>query len=287
MLKIDNLTKYYGKVLGVENISLEIKKGEIFGFIGPNGAGKSTTIKCILNFLNKDSGSILIDGKEVDDLLKEDIGYLPSEINLYEDLTVMQMIYYNNSFYKKDCLKKANELIKKLEIDTNKKIDELSLGNLKKVGIVLALMHSPKIIILDEPTSGLDPLMQEVFFEIMLEEKKKGTSVFFSSHNLNEIKKICDRVAIIRKGNIVEISDVSKLIKNSFVIVTIKAKDIKKVNLPLKEMKIRYMDEDKISFVYLDDINKMVNILKDITLEELLIEEPTIEEVFMHYYEEK
>ena len=286
MLKIQNLTKYYGDILGVDDISLSIKDGEIFGFIGPNGAGKSTTIKCILNFLNKDSGIILVDDEEVTDKTKEIIGYLPSEISLYEDLTVKQMIDYNNSFYKKDCLKKANELVKKLEIDITKKTDELSLGNLKKVGIVLALMHDPKLVILDEPTSGLDPLMQEVFFEIMLNEKKNGTSIFFSSHNLNEVKKICDRVAIIRKGKIIEVNEVKNIVKNKFVIITVKAKDIKKVKLPLKDMKIKEMTDDSVTFVYQDDINNIIKLLKDINVEELLIEEPTIEEIFMHYYKE-
>lgn len=286
MLKIENLTKYYGDILGVEDISLDIKDGEIFGFIGPNGAGKSTTIKCVLNFLNKDSGTILVDNKEVDDKLKEVIGYLPSEISLYDDLTVKQMIEYNNSFYKKNCLERADYLVKKLEIDVTKKTDELSLGNLKKLGIVLALMHEPKLVILDEPTSGLDPLMQEVFFEIMLEEKKNGTSIFFSSHNLNEVKKICDRVAIIRKGKIIEIDEVKNIVKNKFVIVTVKAKDIKKIKFPLKDMKIKEMKKDTITFVYQDDINKIISLIKDINVDELLIEEPTIEEIFMHYYKE-
>jgi ABC-2 type transport system ATP-binding protein len=286
MLKIENLKKYYGNILGVEDIDLEIKDGEIFGFIGPNGAGKSTTIKCVLNFLNKDSGTILIDGKEITDKEKEEIGYLPSEVNLYDDLTVKQIIEYNNSFYKRNCLKRADYLSEKLELDVTKKIDELSLGNLKKVGIVLALMHSPKLVILDEPTSGLDPLMQEVFFELMLEEKKNGTSIFFSSHNLNEVKKICDRVAIIRKGRIIEVNEVKNIIKNKFVIITVKAKEIKKIKFPVKDMKIKVMQDNEITFVYQDDINKIVRLLKDIDVEELFIEEPTIEEIFMHYYKE-
>lgn len=286
MLRIEKLTKYYGKTLGVEDINLDIKKGEIFGFIGPNGAGKSTTIKCILNFLNKDSGTILVNNEPVTDKLKEIIGYLPSEMNLYEDLTVKQMIDYNNSFYKKNCHEKASYLVNKLELDLNKKIDELSLGNLKKLGIVLALMHDPKLVILDEPTSGLDPLMQEVFFEIMLEEKKKGTSIFFSSHNLNEVKKICDRVAIIRKGKIVEVNDIKNIVKNKFVIITVRAHDIKKIKFPLKDMKIKEMTDEMLTFVYQDDINEIIHLLKDVKLEELLIEEPTIEEIFMHYYKE-
>lgn len=205
-IEIKGLTKNYGKARGVEDVNLKIKKGEIFGFIGPNGAGKSTTIRCIMNLINENSGEIFLDNSMANKKnykLKEEIGYLPSEIYLYEDLTVEKMIKYSASFYKKDCTEKINYLTKKLDMDLKKKIDELSLGNQKKLGIILALMHSPKILILDEATSGLDPLMQNIFYELLEEEKSKGTTIFFSSHILNEIKKICDRVAIIkeRKNN--------------------------------------------------------------------------------------
>lgn len=286
MLKISNLTKYYGKNLGVEDVSLEIKDGEIFGFIGPNGAGKSTTIKCILNFLNKDNGKIVFNKKEITNDTKKYIGYLPAEVNLYDNMTVREMIKYSNTFYDIDCLKKADYLAKKLELDVNKKIDELSLGNLKKVGIVLALMHNPKLIILDEPTSGLDPLMQEVFFELMLEEKKNGNTIFFSSHNLSEVKRICDRVAIIRKGKIIEQDTIKNIAKNSFVKVKIYADNIKKIKFPVKNMNITELSDDYIDFVYQGDINKIIETIKDIKIEKIFIEEPTLEEIFMHYYKE-
>ena len=171
MLEIKNLTKYYGKKLGVKNVTLTINDGDMFGFIGPNGAGKSTTIKCILNMLYPNNGEILLDGNIITDELKKEIGYLPSEVHLYESCKVKDIINYNDTFYKHDTLTKANKLIKLLDIDVNKKIEELSLGNLKKVGIVLALMHSPKLLILDEPTSGLDPIVQERFFNILKEEQ--------------------------------------------------------------------------------------------------------------------
>lgn len=286
MLKIENLTKYYGKTLGVKNVSLEIKTGEIFGFIGPNGAGKSTTIKCVLNFLTKDSGTITLDGNPITDETKKYIGYLPGEVNLYDNMTVMEMLKYSNSFYEIDCTKKMNYLIKRLELNVHKKVDELSLGNLKKLGIVLTLMHDPKLIIFDEPTSGLDPLMQEVFFELLLEEKEKGNTIFFSSHNLNEVKKVCDRIAIIRKSKIIEQGPLKTIAKNNFVIVKINAKNIKKASLPLKEMNIKELKEDYIEFVYNGDINKILEAVKDIKLDSLLIEEPTLEEIFMHYYKE-
>lgn len=289
MLKINNLTKYYNKILAVSNMDLELKKGEIFGFIGPNGAGKSTTIKCILNFLNKNTGEILVDGIKVgkkDFLFKENIGYLPSEVNLYEDLTVNQMLKYSASFYNKDLSDRIKKLVSIFEVDLNKKIDELSFGNLKKVGIIISLMHEPKLLILDEPTSGLDPLMQEKFFEVLLEEKKKGTTIFFSSHNLSEVKKVCDRVGIIKNGSLIEVDTVKNLSKNNFNIITIISNDIKKVNLPLKDMHIKNMTEKEVRFIYNGDINKIIKLISDIKIEKLLIEEPTIDEIFMHYYKE-
>ena len=289
MLKITNLTKYYKNNLGVDKVDIELEKGEIFGFIGPNGAGKSTTIKCILNFLNKNNGEIYLEDKLINDkdyLFKESIGYLPSEIHLYEDLTVKQMLNYSASFYNKNLDNRVNELVSIFEIDLNKKIDELSFGNLKKVGIILALMHEPKLLILDEPTSGLDPLMQERFFEVLLNEKENGTTIFFSSHNLSEVKRVCDRVGIIKNGALIEVDTVKNLSKNNFVIITIKSEDVKKVNLPLKEMHIKTMKDDELSFIYRGDINKILKVVTDIKIDKLLIEEPTIDEVFMHYYKE-
>lgn len=286
MLKIENVTKYYGDVLGIENINLEIKEGIIFGFIGPNGAGKSTTIKCILNFLELDEGNITLDSKEITNDLKENIGYLPAEVELYDNMYVKDMIKYSMSFYKKDCSKKATNLVKKFKLDIDKKVSELSLGNLKKLGLILALMHEPKLIILDEPTSGLDPLMQEVFFDVMLEEKNKGNTIFFSSHNLNEVKRICDEIAIIRKGKIIKQDSIKNIINDNFMLVNISAKDIKKAKLPLKNMKIKEIKNDFISCAYEGDINILIDALKDVEVLKLTIQEPTLEEVFMHYYKE-
>ena len=284
ILEIQNLTKYYGKIRGVENLSLKLEEGEIFGFIGPNGAGKSTTIKCILNFLNS-NGQIYLNNKVInkkDYLFKENIGYLPSEIHL----TVKQMIDYSASFYKKDLTNRINELVSIFEIDLDKKIDELSFGNLKKLGIILALMHSPKLLILDEPTSGLDPLMQEKFFELLKTEKQKGTTIFFSSHNLSEVKKVCDRVGIIKNGTVIEVDTVKNLSKNNYVVITIKSKEVKKINLPLKNMHIKSMEKDEIVFNYKGDINKIINTLNDYKIDKLLIEEMAIDDVFLHYYKE-
>ena len=286
MLKIDKLTKYYGKIKGIENLSLELNKGEIFGFIGPNGAGKSTTIKCIMNLINKNSGDIYIAGKinNKDDLeLKEIIGYLPSEISLYDDMTVKQILDYNAQFYKKDTSLKRKELVTKFQLDESKKVEQLSLGNLKKLGIVLALVHDPKLIILDEPTSGLDPIMQDVFYNILKEEREKGNTIFYSTHILSEIKKICDRVGIIKDGNLIKVETLKEMKNNNLVIVTIKSRKIANIKTELK-FKILEETEEEIKILYNDDINKLIKLLECYNLEKLLIEELSIEDMFIHYY---
>ena len=286
ILEIKNLTKSYGKSRGVIDVNLEIEKGTIYGFIGPNGAGKSTTIKCIMNLINKNSGEVFVDGKlflKKNNELKNKIGYLPSEIHLYDELKVKEMIKYSESFYKKDCSKRVSELVNKLDIDTNKKIEELSLGNLKKLGIVLALMHEPEIVIMDEATSGLDPLMQEAFYEILLEEKKKGTTIFFSSHILSEIKRICDKVAIIKDGKIINIDDMNNFEDSDALRIKITSdynEDILK-ELGLSEDNIK---KGVLEFVYKEDINNLMKILNKYNIKKLLIEELDIEEIFIHYY---
>ena len=284
MLKIEKLTKYYGNIRGVENLSLELEDGEIFGFIGPNGAGKSTTIKCIMNFINKTSGNIYINNILVEDKnfeYKNLIGYLPSEIHLYDDYTALEMFKYSSLFYSNKALERALELSKRLELETNKKIEDLSLGNLKKVGIVLALMHEPKLLILDEPTSGLDPIIQEEFFNILKEEKKKGTTIFFSSHVLSEIKKVCDRVGIIKEGHLIKVDTISNFNKNNYLNIHIESKDIEKIS---KELNIDIINNN---FIYQGDINILINKLSKYKIDKLLISEPEIEELFIDYYKEE
>ena len=284
MLRIENLTKYYGNVKGVENLSIELNDGEIFGFIGPNGAGKSTTIKCIMNFINKTSGNIYINNILVSDKnfeYKNLIGYLPSEIHLYDDYTVLEMFKYSSLFYSNKALERALELSKRLELEINKKIEDLSLGNLKKVGIVLALMHEPKLLILDEPTRGLDPIIEDIFFNILKEEKKKGTTIFFSSHVLSEIKKVCDRVGIIKEGHLIKVDTIFNFNKNNYLNIHIESKDIEKIS---KELNIDIINNN---FIYQGDINTLINKLSNYKIDKLLINEPEIEELFIDYYKEE
>ena len=286
ILEIVNLKKYYGESRGVEEVTIKLKKGEVYGFIGPNGAGKSTTIRTILTLLNKNNGKILIDGEELnkDNInQKEMIGYLPSEINLYDDLTVKEMLDFHESFYNKNLTKRRKELVKKLKLDVDKKIEDLSLGNLKKLGIVLALIHEPKLLILDEPTSGLDPIMQNVFYELLLEEKNKGTTILYSTHVLSELTKICDKIGIIKDGIIIKEDTVENILKNNKTYLTIESNDIEKIK---KELKLKIISESDNTIKFLNDknINEIIKQISKYELNKLLIEEVSIEDMFIEYY---
>jgi len=286
ILEIINLKKYYGKIRGVEDVSIKINKGEIYGFIGPNGAGKSTTIRTLMNLINKTSGKILVNGKELDknDLeVKELIGYLPSEICLYDDLTVKEMLDFHESFYKKDINKKRKELVKLLKLDESKKVEDLSLGNSKKLGIILALMHEPKLLILDEPTSGLDPIMQNIFYELLLEEKKKGTTILYSTHILSEVSKICDRIGIIKDGKIIKEDTVENIVKNSITYLTIDSKDIENIK---NELNLKVISEQSSTIKFINDLepNELMNKISKYRINKLLIEEVSIEDLFIEYY---
>ena len=287
ILEIKNLTKYYGNIRAVEDLSLTLTEGEIFGFIGPNGAGKSTTIRSIMNLIHKTKGEVLFQGKclEKDHLeQKKLIGYLPSEISLYDDLTVKEMLDYHESFYEKKFHKRRKELVKRFQLEEKKKIEDLSLGNLKKLGIILAFMHEPKLLILDEPTSGLDPMMQQRFFDLLEEEKKKGTTIFYSTHILNEISKICDRVGIIKDGKLLKIETPMKLQENDFSFVTVTSPEIEEI---IKKLKIEVISrkENTIKFKNTIGCDTLIKVLSKFPIEKLWIEEATLEEVLLHYYQ--
>lgn len=286
ILEILNLKKYYGESRGVEDVTIKLKKGEVYGFIGPNGAGKSTTIRTIMTLINKNKGKILINGEELnkDNIKqKELIGYLPSEINLYEDLSVKEMLDFHKSFFKKDISKRRKELVKKLKLDVNKKIEDLSLGNLKKLSIILALMHEPKLLILDEPTSGLDPIMQNIFYELLLEEKNKGTTILYSTHVLSELTKICDRIGIIKDGVIIKEDTVINILKNNKTYLTIEANNIEKIIEELN-LKIIYKNDNIVKLLNDKNINEIIKKVSKYELNKLLIEEVSIEDMFIEYY---
>jgi len=291
VIEINNLTKTYGKSRGITDISFNVEQGEIFGFIGPNGAGKSTTIRTLLSLIYPTSGSAKIFGKDCIQFapeIKKEIGYLPSEVFYYDNMKVKDLLKYSASFYKKDCSKRIKELAEMMDLDLNKKIDDLSLGNKKKVGIVQGLLHEPKLIILDEPTSGLDPLMQQKFFELLEEENQKGATILFSSHILSEVQRLCNRVAIIKEGKIVTVEKISTLQENNYKKFKVETKSalapeyfniIGVNNLQAKG--------NVISFLFKGNINTVLKKIAEIEVVNLWIEEPDLEEIFMHYYEKE
>lgn len=289
-IEIRNLTKYYGKSRGIVDVSLDVSEGEIFGFIGPNGAGKSTTIRTLLTFIYPSSGGARIFGKDCfgeHEKIKRDIGYLPSEVNYYDDMKVRDLLLYSAKFYKKDCTEKIMELSSIFELDLNKKIDALSFGNKKKVAIVQALLHEPKLLILDEPTGGLDPLMQNRFFEVLREENRKGVTIFFSSHILSEVQKICDRVAIIKEGRILKVEQIDKLRSRKYKKIKVECKNGDLDNVQIEGATNINKKEHAMEFLYNGKIDALIKRLADMEVDNLWIEEPSLEEVFMHYYEKE
>jgi ABC-2 type transport system ATP-binding protein len=290
-IEINNLTKTYGNSRGITDISFNIEEGEIFGFIGPNGAGKSTTIRTLLSLIYPTSGGAKIFGKDCVQFapeIKKEIGYLPSEVFYYDNMKVMDLLKYSASFYKKDCTKRIIELAEVMDLDLTKKIDDLSLGNKKKVGIVQGLLHEPKLIILDEPTSGLDPLMQQRFFDLLEEENKKGATILFSSHILSEVQRLCDRVAIIKEGKIVTVEKISTLQENNYKRFKIDIQngvDPNFFNMPgVNNVEVK---GKTISFIFKGNINIVLKKIAEIEIENLWIEEPDLEEIFLHYYEKE
>jgi len=287
-IEIHNLTKFYGKSRGITDVSFDVEEGEIFGFIGPNGAGKSTTIRTLLALIYPTSGSASIFGmdciKNAPEIAKR-VGYLPSEVFYYDGMKVKDLLNYSASFYKKDCKKKIQELAGRLDLDMNRKIEDLSFGNKKKVGIVQGLLHSPDLIILDEPTLGLDPLMQQTFFELMQDENKRGATVLMSSHILNEVQRVCSRVAIIKDGKIIKLEKISTLQETSYKRLKIETHD----KLPDDTFRIDGVSDLKIdgkiySFIYSGDINTMVAKIASLRIVNLWADEPDLEEIFLHYY---
>ncbi|MCP1123946.1 ABC transporter ATP-binding protein [Bacillus sp. 3103sda1] len=291
VIEIKNLTKTYGKARGISDISFNVEQGEIFGFIGPNGAGKSTTIRTLLSLIYPTSGSATIFGKDCIQFapeIKKEIGYLPSEIFYYDNMKVKDLLKYSASFYKKDCSKKIKELAEIMDLDLNKKIDDLSLGNKKKVGIVQGLLHEPKLIILDEPTSGLDPLMQQKFFELLEEENKKGTTILFSSHILNEVQRLCNRVAIIKEGKIVTVEKISTLQENNYKKFKVETKSaLDKNYFQIDGVNKLEVHNNVTSFLFKGNINTVMKKIAEIEIANLWIEEPDLEEIFIHYYEKE
>jgi ABC-2 type transport system ATP-binding protein len=288
IIETQKLTKYYGRDRGIKDVSLRVNEGEILGFIGPNGAGKTTTIRILLSLIYPTSGSAKVFGKDVIQYgpeIKQDIGYLPSEVYYYDNMRVKDLLRYSASFYRNGSGDRIKELSDILKLELNKKIDDLSYGNKKKVGIVQGLLHDPKLIILDEPTGGIDPLIQRNFFDLLRKEKKGGKTIFFSSHILSEVQKLCDRVAIIKEGEIIKLESMADLAKNNYKRFSLTSKQkVEKDffdNPGISDLKVTDL---QVSFLYKGDINTITRKIGQLDLVDLFVDEPDLEEIFMHYY---
>lgn len=287
-----NLTKTYGKNRGVRDVNLKVEKGDIFGYLGPNGAGKSTTIRTLLGMIYPKSGEAFVFGKKTGEEQREILrrtGYMPSETMFYPSMRAGEVIRYAAKMRGMDCDAEAKGLIARLGVDVNKRVSELSLGNRKKISIVCALQHNPELLIFDEPTSGLDPLIQEVFFELLLERNREGVTCFLSSHVLPEVRKYCKHAGIIREGKLVASDTVDNLIHTN----------IRQVRLVIAEQEVQ-MCEDAIKnmlgvadysrsgremkFAYQGEIAFLLRTIRSFKVEDMLLEEPSLEDVFMHFY---
>lgn len=287
VIETEKLTKYYGKSKGIENVDLKVEAGEIFGFIGPNGAGKSTTIRTLLGLIRPTSGRAEIFGKSCVEHpeIRAEVGYLPAEVFYYDRMRVGELLRYSASFYKKDCTARIRELSGALNLDLNRRIDDLSFGNRKKVGIVQALLHEPKLLILDEPTGGLDPLMQQTFFQLVAEENRKGTTVFFSSHILSEVQKMCARVAFIKEGRIIRVESMSELQSASWRHFRLETKEPgKEADFQMPGVRSLAIHGGEVGFLYRGDVNALLRRLADIPLRGIAVEEPSLEEIFLQDY---
>lgn len=287
-IKLDKLNKHYGDFHAIKDVSFEIERGEVFGFVGPNGAGKSTAIRAILGLLQVSSGSAEVLGQDIlknGDKVRAKIGYLPSEVHYYDEMNSQELLEYSANFYSTSDVSKIPELAEYFELNLDKKISDLSFGNKKKCAIIQCLIHQPELLILDEPTSGLDPLMQNRFFDLLEEENKKGTTVFFSSHILSEIQRMCSRAAVIREGEIIAIEEIQSLLE----------KQMKKVSVVFDHIPIdktlpngaqhEKWNGEKLSFEYVGPIDELIKWLANNQLHDAVLKEPDLESIFMNYYE--
>ncbi|MDD8049306.1 MAG: ABC transporter ATP-binding protein [Thomasclavelia sp.] len=289
IIELNNLKKLYKKNIAIDGVNLEVKPNQIYGFVGPNGAGKSTTIKIMLDLIRSDEGVAKIfnlDCKNDTEIIKRDLGFVSSDVRFYNFMSVKDIINKTLKFYNLKYYDDIDKMIEYLQIDTSKKLTELSLGNKKKIAIVCALIHHPKLIILDEPTSGLDPLIQKRLFVLLQEAVKKGSTVFLSSHNLQEVETYCDNVAFIKDGKIIRVQNLKekgiKHTKDVYLTGKIDKEDLNNIDIKLIEN-----DENHLHFHYQGDSQDLIKAISNLNIIDIQIRNLSLEEEFMHYYEGK
>ena len=290
-IETERLTKYYGRHRGIIDLNIKIDEAEIFGFIGPNGAGKSTTIRALLNLILPTSGRGRIFGLDIvrqSKEIKKHIGYMPADVSYYHLMDVRELLRYSANFYGRDCDGRIEELAERLDLDLDRKILDLSRGNQKKVTILQSLIHSPRLLILDEPTSGLDPLIQAKFFDILHEENSRGATIFFSSHTLSEVQKMCRRVAIIKEARIIAVEDIDCLRKKQLLRFQMEFHhEIQPDVISCPGIIAKQAERNTLRFMFSGSINELLDSLSGCGVADLLVEEPTLEEIFLHYYDDE
>ena len=289
IIEINGLTKDYGNHKGIFNLSFGVKEGEVFGYLGPNGAGKTTTIRHLMGFLTSDQGTARILGKDCrteSSAIMKELGYLPAEIAFFDGMNGMDFLKFMGEMRGLNDNTYRDKLIEQFELDTRGRIRKMSKGMKQKLGIICAFMHDPKVLILDEPTSGLDPLMQRRFAELILEEKTKGKTILMSSHSFEEIERTCDRVGIIRSGDLVAIEDIHVLKE--------KRRKTYLVTFDSPETAAAFRKKDGFDRILVNGSTAKVSILGNIsafvqelghyTVLDLDTENSSLEDVFMQYY---
>lgn len=287
VIKVDNLKKHFGKTKAVDGISFAVEKGEIFGFLGPNGAGKTTTIRCMMDFIRPDDGTVTILGKDAQKdavELKEKIGYLPGNVHLYD--------HWNGQTHI-DFLRKLNgeagraaELIKRLKFDPTVRTKKLSSGNRQKLAVILAFMTDPEVLIADEPTNALDPMLQSVVYDLISEASERGVTIFMSSHNLDDVERVCSRIGIIKEGKIVDIEDITDIKEKHLYTVRAYFKaDVDPKEFESDSIKIDKVANQSFEMTVKGDIDAVVKQLAKYDLRDVDISRARLEEIFMEYYE--
>lgn len=289
-IELEGLTKFYGEVKGVADLSFEVGASEVFGFLGPNGAGKSTTIRILLGLISPTSGGATLLGEDVTDRdsllsVKPDIGYIPDDHAFYESMTGAHLLDYLGRL-KGD--ERRDELLDRFPIPKNRPVRAYSSGNKQKLAIVQAFMHDPAVVIMDEPTSGLDPLLQNEFYQLIEEEQAAGTTCFFSSHILSEVRRVCDRVAIIRDGELVALEEIDRLLRKSGTIVTVELEEsppTEAFSFPGIVEVTRNAEDDSYTLIVSENFDGLIEALNRYTVSNLSVREASLDDVFMHFYE--
>lgn len=288
VIKLEGVNKSYGKVRALTNLSLSVNEGEIYGFIGPNGAGKSTTIRLLLNFIRPESGAMSVLGMNPltqNVAIKKQTGYVSAESFMYNDMRVSELFRFTEHYHGIRDGAKIKKLVEMLDIDTEKKFEQLSFGNRKKVSVACALLHSPKLLILDEPSNGLDPVIRNNLYELLQEEQKNGATIFFSSHVLSEVQKVCTRIGLLKEGQLIRENSATDFTNIGYRQVEVETTDILNIGSVSGVENLEHKNSHY-HFLYSGTANDLLKLLATINVTSVRIEEPELETVFMHFFKQ-